>query len=148
MNIKLFTPYSKQREFIDSFVDTEDLFGCVVAPRGSGKTLLAINILLYWALGKKNQKCAWVAPTFSQAKSVLDQIVNAAVDVIDSSNRMEATINFINGSSIKFLSADSADNIRGFRFNYVILDEAAYIKDSTINTVVLPTLNPNGRKCL
>ena len=148
MNIKLFTPYSKQREFIDSFVDTEDLFGCVVAPRGSGKTLLAINILLYWALGKKNQKCAWVAPTFSQAKSVLDQIVGAAVDVIDSSNRMEATINFINGSSIKFLSADSADNIRGFRFNYVILDEAAYIKDSTINTVVLPTLNPNGKKCL
>jgi len=148
MNIKLFTPYDKQREFIDSFVDTDDLFGVVVAPRGSGKTLLAINILLYWALAKKNQKCAWVAPTFSQAKSVLDQIVTAGNDVIDSSNRMEATINFINGSSIKFLSADSADNIRGFRFNYVILDEAAYIKDSTINTVVLPTLNPNGKKCL
>jgi len=148
VNVKLFTPYDKQRQFINSFIDSDDLFGCVVSPRGSGKTLLAINILLYWALQNKNQKCAWISPTFSQAKSVLDQIVNAAQDLITTSNRMEATVNFINGSTIKFLSADSADNIRGFRFHYVILDEAAYIKDTTINTVILPTLNPSGKKCL
>lgn len=148
MNVKLFTPYERQREFINAFADTEDLFGIVVAPRGSGKTLLGINILLYWALSNKNQKCAWVSPTFSQAKSVLDQIVTAANELIETSNRMEATINFINGSSIKFLSADSADNIRGFRFHYLVMDEAAYMKESTINTVILPTLNPNGKKCL
>ena len=148
MNVKLFTPYKAQREFIDSFVDTDDLFGTVVAPRGSGKSLLAMNIILYWALGKDNQKCAWVAPTFSQAKSILDSIVTAAKDVIETSNRMEATISFINGSTIKFLSADSADNIRGFRFNYVVVDEAAYIKETTLTTVILPTLNPNGKKCL
>ena len=112
MNIKLFTPYEKQRQFIEAFAETDDLFGVVVAPRGSGKTLLGINLLLFWALGNKNQKCAWVAPTFSQAKSVLDQITTAAHEVVETSNRMEATINFINGSSIKFLSADSADNIR------------------------------------
>lgn len=148
MNIKLFTPYPRQREFIDSFATSNDLFGVVIAPRGSGKTLLGINLLLYWALSNNNQKCAWVAPTFSQAKSVLDTIVTAGYDVIDTSNRMEATISFINGSSIKFLSADSADNIRGFRFHYLIMDEAAYMKESIINTVLLPTLNPNGKKCL
>ena len=147
-NVTLFSPYEKQRQFIDAFAETDDLFGIVVAPRGSGKTLLGINILLYWALSNKNQKCAWVAPTFSQAKSVLDQIVTAANDLIETSNRMEATINFINGSSIKFLSADSADNIRGFRFHYLIMDEAAYMKETTMNTVILPTLNPNGKKCL
>jgi len=148
MNVKLFTPYNAQKEFIDKFVDTDDLFGCVVAPRGSGKTLLAINVSLYWLLQNDNQKLGWVSPTFSQAKSVLDEIVKAAPDLVVSSNRMEATITFVNGSTIKFLSADSADNIRGFRFTHLILDEFAYIKEDVVNTVILPTLNPNGVKCL
>ena len=148
MNVKLFTPYKAQQDFIDKFVTTEDLFGVLVAPRGSGKTLAAINFALYWALQKKNQKIGWCSPTFSQAKSVLDQIVSAAPDLVQSSNRMEAVITFINGSTIKFLSSDSADNIRGFRFTHLILDESAYIKESVISTILLPTLNPNGKKCL
>jgi len=56
MQVKLFTPYKAQQTFLDKFVDTDDLFGCLVAPRGSGKTLAAINIAMYWALKKKNQK--------------------------------------------------------------------------------------------
>ena len=148
MNVKLFTPYKAQQAFIDKFVVTDDLFGTLVAPRGSGKTLAAINFAMYWALQKKNQKLGWCSPTFSQSKSVLDQIVAAAPDLVESSNRMEAVITFINGSTIKFLSSDSADNIRGFRFTHLILDEAAYIKESVISTILLPTLNPNGKKCL
>ena len=147
-HVTLFTPYDAQQAFIDKFVTTEDLFGILVAPRGSGKTLAAINFALYWALQKKNQKLGWCSPTFSQAKSVLDQIVKAAPDLIVSSNRMEAVVTLINGSSIKFLSSDSADNISGFRFTHLILDEAAYIKESVISTILLPTLNPNGIKCL
>ena len=148
MNITLFKPYQAQKDFIDKFVDTEDLFGVLVAPRGSGKSLLSMNILLYWMLSKPRQKGAWIAPIFAQSKSILDQIVSAAPDIIASSNRMEANITFINGSTIKFLSADSADNIRGFRFTHVIMDEFAYMKQSVVNTVILPTLNPNGVKCL
>ncbi len=147
-NIELFTPFPAQQTFIDKFVTTDDLFGVLVAPRGSGKTLAAINFCLWWALQKKNLKLGWCSPTFSQAKSVLDQIVAAAPDLVVSSNRQEATIVFINGSSIKFLSSDSADNIRGFRFSYLIIDEAAYVKQSVIDTILLPTLNPNGKKCL
>ena len=148
MNVTLFTPYKAQQAFIDKFVTTEDLFGCLVAPRGSGKTLAAINFAMFWGLQKKNRKIGWCSPTFSQAKSVLDQIVQAAPDLVESSNRMEAVITFVNGSTIKFLSSDSADNIRGFRFTHLILDEAAYIKESVISTILLPTLNPNGVKCL
>ena len=147
-NIELFTPYKAQKDFIDKFVDTDDLFGCLVAPRGSGKSLAAMNIALYWALSKPNQKLGWCAPTFSQSKNILDQIVTAANEIILSSNRQEATITFINGSTIKFLSSDSADNIRGFRFTHLILDEFAYIKPTVIDTILLPTLNPSGIKCL
>ena len=148
MNIKLFTPYPKQKEFIDEFLDTEALFGVVVAPRGSGKTLLGINMLLYWLLDNPNAKAGWVSPVYSQAKNVFDTITQSAKELIESSNRMETTITFINGSSIKFLSGDSPDSIRGFRFKYLVIDEAAFIKERTIDQVILPTLNPSGKKCL
>lgn len=148
MDIKLFTPYKKQREFIERFSDSEDLFGVVVAPRGSGKTLLGINLMLYWLLSKPKQKGGWISPVYSQAKSVLDTIVSTSNPVIESSNRMEATITFINGSTLKFLSSDSSDSIRGFRFNHLVLDEVAFMKETVIGSTILPTLNPNGKKCL
>jgi len=148
MNIKLFTPYPKQKEFIDEFLDTDPLFGVVVAPRGSGKTLLGINMLLFWLLDNPNAKAGWVSPVYSQAKNVFDTITQSAKEIIESSNRMETTITFINGSTIKFLSGDSPDSIRGFRFKYLVIDEAAFIKERTIDQVILPTLNPSGKKCL
>ena len=148
MNIKLFTPYEKQREFLDRFADTDDLFGIVVAPRGSGKTLLGINAMLYWLLSSPKQKGGWISPVYSQAKSVFDTITQSAKDIIESSNRMETTLTFINGSTLKFLSGDSPDSIRGFRFKYLVIDEAAFIKERTIDQVILPTLNPSGKKCL
>ena len=148
MNITLFTPYEKQKNFITKFADTDDLFGVVSAPRGSGKTLLGINLMLYWLLQKDNRKGGWISPVYSQAKSVMDQIVNTAGDTIVASNRMEGTITFMNGSSLKFLSSDSPDNIRGFRFTHLIIDEAAFVKEVALQTAILPTLNPTGKKCL
>lgn len=148
MEIELFNPYKKQREFIESFGDTEDLFGVVVAPRGSGKTLLGINLMLYWLLSHPNRKGGWISPVYQQAKSVLDTIVSTSNPVVSTSNRMEATITFINGSTLKFLSADSADNIRGFRFTHLVIDEMAFVKDTILGATILPTLNPNGKKCL
>ena len=148
MDIKLFKPYKLQQEFISEYADTEDLFGVVVAPRGSGKTMLGLNLMLYWLLQKPNRKGGWISPVYSQAKSVLDQIVETSKPIITTSNRMEATIQFINGSTLKFLSSDTPDNIRGFRFTHLVLDETAFIKEQALGTAILPTLNPSGKKCL
>lgn len=148
MNVELFSPYKKQREFIEGFLESEQMFGVVVSPRGAGKTLLGSNLLLYWALDNPNQKCCWVSPVFAQARNVFDEISKAAKDLVTASNRMELIMTFVNGSTIKFLSADSPDSIRGYRFNYVIIDEAAFVKELTIDQAILPTLNPNGKKAL
>ena len=148
MNITLFSPYAKQKEFIDKYAATDDLFGIVSAPRGSGKTLLGINLMLYWLLQKPNRKGGWISPVYAQAKSVMDTIIVSSKDTIEASNRMEGTITFINGSTLKFLSSDSPDNIRGFRFSHLILDECAFIKENALNTAIIPTLNPSGKKCL
>lgn len=148
MDIELFTPYPKQKEFIDRYIDSNELFGVVSSPRGSGKSLMGMNIMLYWLLSDTNQKGAWIAPVYNQARNVYDQIVQASTDIITQSNRQDLAITFINGSSLKFLSADNPDTIRGFRFHYIILDEAAFIKELTITQNILPTLNPSGKKCL
>ncbi len=104
--------------------------------------------MLHWLLQSPNRKGGWISPVYGQAKSIMDQIVTASEDLIDASNRMEGTISFVNGSTIKFLSSDSPDNIRGFRFTHLIIDECAFIKEHSLNTAILPTLNPNGKKCL
>lgn len=148
MNITLFTPYDKQKEFIEEYADTDILFGITVAPRGSGKTLLAMNLMLYWVLKTPEQKGAWFSPVYKQATSVYDQMISASKTLVKYSNRSELSIKFHNGSTVKFLSADSPDSIRGYRFNYVVIDEAAFIKELTIEQAILPTLNPNGKKCL
>jgi hypothetical protein len=148
MEIKLFKPYTLQKEFIDKFSDTEDLFGVVVSPRGSGKTLLGINLMLYWLLQKPGRKGGWVSPVYSQAKSVYDTFTRSSKEIITAGNRMDMIISFVNGSTLKFLSSDSPDSIRGFRFSHLILDEMAFMKELTITQAILPTLNPQGKKCL
>ena len=148
MNITLFKPYSLQKEFIKRFADTQDLFGVISAPRGSGKSLLCINLMLYWLLQKPNRKGGYITPIYGQGKSIMDQITKTAESAIVTSNRMEGTIQFLNGSQLKFLSSDNPDNVRGFRFTHLIIDECAFIKEHALNTAILPTLNPQGKKCL
>jgi len=36
--------------------------------------------------------------------------------------------------------------LEGLGLHTLILDEFAYIKEDVVNTVILPTLNPNGKK--
>ena len=148
MNVNLFTPYPAQREFIDLYADSPHIFGVLVSPRGAGKTLLSINLALYWLLKNNNSKLGYITPIYSLGKEVFEIIQSRTTDLIESSNKSDLTIKFINGSSIKFLSADRADSVRGFRFHYLILDEVAYLNKQDIENAILPTLNPNGRKCL
>tara|TARA_R110000782_G_scaffold80109_5_gene158763 strand:- start:15 stop:1268 length:1254 start_codon:yes stop_codon:yes gene_type:complete len=148
MNVNLFTPYPAQKEFIDSYADSKHLFGVLVSPRGGGKTLLAINLTLYWALKRNNSKVGYITPIYSLGKEVFEIIRSRTTDLIAESNKSDLTIKFINGSTIKFLSADRADSVRGFRFHYLIMDEVAYLNKQDIESSIIPTLNPNGIKCL
>jgi len=148
MQVVLFEPYPLQKEFIDRFIATDDLIGVVSSSRGSGKSLLSLNMMLFWMLDQDNQQGAYVCPVYRQCRNVFDQIIEGNEAIIKSSNRMELQIRLINGSTIKFLSADSPDSIRGFRFTHVICDEAAFMKDRIIDQYIMPTLNPNGKKLL
>ena len=148
MNITLFNPHKGQKNVIDGFADSKHKFGTVATGRQYGKSLLGQNMMLYWLLGNKNQKGAWISPIYNQAKKVFQELSSASNKIIKSSNKADLTIQFINGSTLQFLSAERYDSIRGFSFNYVVIDEAAFIKNEALNEAILPTLSALGKKCL
>jgi hypothetical protein len=107
---------------------------------------------LYWAINEPNSVIYWVSPTDSQSQKVYKDIVNSIYESgIVKSKKMpkgDTEIQFRNGSKILFRSAQSEDNLRGQSVHYMILDEAAFIKRSTIETILLPMLSVRGKKCL
>jgi len=148
ISIQLFTPYNKQEEIINGFADSIHKFGVVSVGRQAGKSLLAQNLILYWLLGKNDQIGAWIAPTYNQCRKVFKELNKYCKEIITNNNKSELTIEFINGSTLQFLSADRPNNIRGFSFHYMVIDEAAFIPELGFNESILPTLTALGKKCL
>lgn len=148
MQVTLFTPHNGQRKVIDGFADSQHKFGCVVTGRQYGKSLLGQNLLIYWLLKEPRQKGAWISPIYNQAKKVFQELSDASHKIIESKNKADLTIKFMNGSTIQFLSAERPDSIRGFSFNYIVVDEAAFVKEAAMTEAILPTLTAIGKKCL
>jgi len=148
MNITLFKPHIGQRKIIDGFSNSNHKFAVVATGRQFGKSLLAQNLMLYWLLKSNKQKGAWISPIYNQAKKVFQELHNAAHSIITSSNKADLTMTFVNGSTLQFLSAERYDSIRGFSFNYMVIDEAAFIREEAINEAIFPTLSAIGKKCL
>lgn len=117
-----------------------------------GKTTIAENLALYWALNEPNSITYWVSPTDSQAQKVYKEIINAIIESgcikTKKMPKGDTEIVFTNGSKILFRSAASEDSLRGQSVDYMILDEAAFIKRTTVETILLPMLNVRGKKCL
>ena len=148
MNITLFTPHQGQKQVIQGFSNSQHKFGTVVTSRQWGKSLLGQNLLLYWLLQSPNQKGCWISPIYNQAKKVFQELSDASTSIIQSSNKAELTIKFVNGSTVQFLSSERPDSVRGFSFHYMVVDEAAYVNERGFETAILPTLTALGKKCL
>ena len=152
MNIELYTPHSKQLE-VHEACDNEDLFFVNVnAGRQSGKTALSQQQALKWALDNPNVLVYWVSPTASQADKVYKQILKmiAGQPFMTSSKggQGDTEIIFYNGSKIQFRSSAQEDSLRGETIEYLIIDEAAFQKESVFFEILLPMLNVRGRKVL
>ena len=150
--IELIKLHDKQKEVVKGVL-REDIFFCVaVIGRQFGKTTMAENLALYWSINNKSSIVYWVSPTNNQAYKVYEEILNAIIHtgVIKShkgsGGMME--IEFTNDSKIQFRSAEAENNLRGGSVDYMILDEAAFIKKSTFETILEPMLTVRGKKCL
>jgi phage FluMu gp28-like protein len=150
--IKLYTPSKFQLPVHNACNDDETFFITVCSGRQSGKTALSQQQALYWSLKHNGVLVYWVSPTAAQAikvyKQILEMIINYPFIKSHKGSQGDTEIIFTNGSIIKFRSAQQENSLRGETVDYLILDEAAFIKASVTQEILLPMLNVRGKKVL
>jgi hypothetical protein len=152
MDIELFKPHIVQQEIIEKTLKKDTKFSIVVCGRQLGKSFLAENIGLYWALNDPGSKTLYVSPTEAQSSKLYKEILFAIKDIpiIKSKKGQMGSTEIIlrNGSALYFRSAASEDSLRGLSIHYMILDEAAFIKRTTVESILLPMMSVTGKKAL
>lgn len=134
-----------QKDVLDYFINNPKGKWIVTkSVRQIGKSTLAQILLIYASLKKSNSISMSVSPVLSQAKKMYEDICRVANKLISKANGSTYEITFINGSKILFKSGEQGDTIRGNTIKgsgVVIIDEAAYIKDELLYSIIVPTTN-------
>lgn len=90
--------------------------------------------------------CAWVAPTYRNSRPVWRQATRLASVLKRHGEDVriretDRTIEFpARGGWFSVYTGDNPDSMRGESFGYVVVDEAAYVKEEMIGDVLEPTL--------
>lgn len=146
MIVKGYKPHKNQRVLHDSInKDSAKYYGFNIG-RQFGKSLLAENQCLYWAINDKGSMVGWVSPIYKQSKKVYNELKKAT----ESSgyfqyNDTDLIIKGF-GSTIQFFSAERPDGIRGFTFDYLVCDEFDFMKPNIWEEVLQPTVLVKGKK--
>ena len=145
-----FRPHLGQQGFIDLLLNTDSKYYTLVSSRQCGKTMLGMNLLLYFAINKPRSKVAWISPTYMQVRKVMEELHDAIASskIAKKVNYSTYEIHLKNDSTIYFRSAENYDALRGYTFTEMIIDEAAYIKEQGWRSAIQPTIMVAGRKCI
>lgn len=139
-NVELFTPRHVQQEIFDNL----KRFSVLVCHRRLGKTVLCINILVRNALEgtKKDQRYAYIAPLFRQAKQVAWDYLKQYTDAIPGRKfyENELRVDLPNGARIQLFGADNPDALRGIYLDGAVLDEFAQMRPGLWGSVIRPLL--------
>lgn len=148
MNVTGFNPHIGQLRVINTIVGTPEKYITVVSPRQQGKSLLLINLILYYGINDKGSKIGIIAPIYSQARKLMEDLYEAIKDsgLVESTNFSNFEIKLKTGSKIYFRSSEREDGLRGYTFTYLFMDEAAYQTESSYRRAIEPTTLVNGKK--
>tara|TARA_Y100000385_G_scaffold85253_1_gene87484 strand:- start:653 stop:1909 length:1257 start_codon:yes stop_codon:yes gene_type:complete len=130
--------------------DDEARWKILCAGRRFGKSRLGVQLCLEQALD--GGRVWWVAPTFAIARVGWRDVVAAASEFPKEAGvniklgDMEVT--FPSGGSISVKSADNPQRLRGEGLNYLVMDEAAFVREETWTEVLRPTLTENKGSAL
>jgi phage terminase large subunit-like protein len=150
LSVELYRPHKKQLE-IHEAIDKDGKYYFVTIGRQFGKTILAENQVIKWALENAGWRIAWVSPTYKQCKKVFKDIRRALDEsniYAKKPNESDLVIYLINGSEILFYSAEAYDSIRGETFDAGVGDEMAFWKREAWTEVLKATLLVKGKKFL
>ena len=143
-------PTQGQQGFIDLVLNSEAKYYTLVSSRQAGKTTLMMNFLLYFSINNKGTKVAFISPTYNQVRKVMEDLHNviAKSKITKKVNYSTYEMHLYNDSIIYFRSAENFDALRGYTFDYLIIDEAAYIKEQAWRSAIQPTVLIRGKKVI
>ena len=113
--------------------------------RQIGKSILVENLLLYFAINKRNSTSICISPTLNQSRKIYKEIRKAVINlpIYEASNSTTLEITFTNGSQILLKSGEQSDGLRGNTVSGILcIDEAVFIKDQVIYEA-LPFVDAN-----
>lgn len=151
MNITLYTPHKNQRIIHDSIDNEAYKYYVLDIGRQFGKSSLGENQALKWLFNEPNVKIGWISPIFRQCKKIYTEIDVAFGNspfVFKEKNKTDLIFKSHKDSILQFFSAENYDNIRGETFDYLIIDEAAWISEQAWTEVLRATVLVKGRKVL
>lgn len=106
----------------------------LIAGTGSGKTLAGGKEALDWAYENPGSAGLIAAPAFRKFREVIipsmERLLNAKIDVtpfFTRFNRMEMSLDVVNGSKIWMIGLDKAEAAEGMNIDWVWVDEARLI---------------------
>ena len=137
-----------QKEVYRSYIEDDYKTYVLNTSRQIGKSLLISQLVLASAINNNKVIVGVVSLTYKQTKLIYNSISNIIQNtpILQSDNKSELEIKLVNGSSIKFLSIQNYDAIRGHTFDYLFCDEAAYYPPNVYQQVLQPTTLARGRK--
>jgi hypothetical protein len=97
------------------------------------------------------QKVWYVAPTYRQSKQIIWQPLKEKLQSlrwVEKTNEQDLTLTLRNGSTISLRGADNPDSLRGVGLNFLVVDEAADVREETWTQVLRPTLSDTGGSAL
>jgi len=140
----------KQKSIYQDWLNPSIKYLILSCGRQVGKSYFAVAVAIKTALnptllGKKGKSCkiGFFMPYNDGAKmqfeTALEFVQNQLSGV--TANSTNRTIKFANGSILRFFGAEKQTAIRGKTFDYVIVDEACFVRDEVWQAGITPTIS-------
>jgi len=143
----LWEPHPGQR----AVMNLDVRFRVVAAGRRWGKSVMAAHEALTFALEHNDATVWWVSPSYDQSNNFgfdkIKPLVSPDV-LVDVKRTKPRVLEFKNGSSISFRSAEREDSLRGPGIDFLIVDEAGSVPERAWSEELRPALSDTRGEAL
>ena len=146
IHIKLPKLLPYQSNLLTVIDDPTTKYLTVLKSRQVGMSFFSRCLIIKWAFEDPGCTIIYAVPTNKLGKRFYRDLIKAAEPLIANKNSIDLLVEFSNGSSVQFLSAES--QVRGFNQDYLIIDEAAFMSDEFFDEAIKPSLLVRGKKVI
>lgn len=132
--------HKRQLEIANAIIGSKAKYHTINASRQSGKSHLALVLIIYFCINVKNKDIMVVSPVHQQNKKLFNRVKRElkSLGLIASSNGSDYEIYTTTGNYVQFRSAEKYDNIRGESIDILVVDEFSYVREIAWESAIRP----------